>query len=491
MISFSGVSSTAKASGVFVEQQAVRGSLGNLRVPQKIALFGQYNAGKSVVDYVPRLLLSPDEAASLYGVGSMLHLMARKAFLGSGSVEVYAVPIPADPSAVAASGSIGVSGSVTSGGVLALFIGGQKVSVKCVLGDSASTVASSIATAIAAAVNTPITATPSGASVALACKWKGETGNQITIRQDLDDADSGAEPVGISLAISQPTGGTTDPDVTDAFEALGAAFFTQIAFPYRSSAALALLDSYWLARIEPGVKKPFVAFLGFTGLRADYLTLIDARNSAAETFVMVEDSPNLELEVAASCVGVCAASAASNPARPWKTLLLPGIRAGTRPALTQAEHDTIQTHGGGTTEGNLDGTVRVRDLVTTYKTNDLGAADDSLSYPETIANIQAKIYSLDTLFRGSPFDRAIVVDDKAVTGLSYAVSPVRVKAFVRQLVDELWIPNAWSKNRDEIMASIVAEIDSGNPGRINIQLTDNIAAGLRIVAILYQWAFSA
>jgi phage tail sheath gpL-like len=491
VIGFSLVPSAAIASGVFVEQENIRTGVGGLVIPQKIALFGQYNAGKSPVDYTPRQIFSADEAAQLYGIGSMLHLMARKTFMGSGTVEVYACPIPADGGATASAGSITVSGVATSGGTIALFIGGQKVSVKVTLGDSANSIASAISNAIAAAVNTPVLPTPSGAVVSLAVKWAGETGDQVSLKQDVDDGDSLKEPTGISLALSQPTGGATDPDPSDAFEALGATFFTQIAFPYTSATPLAALNAYWTARVAPEVKKPFIAFIGTTALRADYLAGLAARNSPSETYVHAEDSPNMAFEVAASCVGVCARSAAANPARPWKTLTLPGIRSGGRPAFTYTEHDAIQRAGGGTTDGNLDGSVVIHDLVTTYKTNSLGAADDAWRYPETIANIQAKVYSLDNLFSGKPFDRGIVITDSTVTGISYAISPRRVKAYVHQLIDELWIPQLWSKERDAIMDSIVCEIDSGNAGRINIQLTDNLAAGLRVVAILYQWAFAA
>jgi phage tail sheath gpL-like len=490
MIGFSLVPQGAIASGVFVEQQPVRGGVGNLVIPQRIGLFGQYNAGKSVTDYTPQFLSSADQAAQLYGVGSMLHLMALKAFRGAGSVEIYAVPIPDDAGATPSSGAIVVSNVATSGGTIALFIAGQKIPVKVTLGDSASAVASAIANAVAAAVNVPVTATPSGTTVNFASKWGGVTADQINIALDLDDGDALLEPTGTSLAISQMTGGATDPDTDDAFEALGADFFTQIAYPYHSTAALASLDAYWAARIAPEVKRPFLAIIGYTGLRADYLSFVEARNSPAETYILAEASPNLALEVAASAVGVCARSAAANPARPWKSLVLPGIRAGNRPALTYGEHDALQRKGGGTTDANLDGSLQIHDLVTTYKTNALGAEDDAFRYPETIANIQAKIYSLDNLFRGNPFDRAIVIKDSDRTGLQYAVSPARVKAFVLQLVDELWIPNAWSKDRDAIKASILAEIDPGNAGRINLQITDNIAAGLRIVAILYNWAYS-
>ena len=491
MIGFSLVPSAAIASGVFVEQENVRTGVGGLVIPQKIALFGQYNAGKSPTAYTPRLITSPDEAASLYGVGSMLHLMARKTFLGSGTVEVYAVPIPPDGSATAADGAITIEGTATSGGTISLAIGGQKVSVKVTLGDGANAIASAVSNAIAAAVNTPVTATPSGPVVAIVSKWSGESANQITIKKDIDDGDDLRAPTGITVLISQPARGATDPDTGPAFEALGAAFFTQIAFPYTSADALISLDSAFTARVAPEVKKPFLALIGYTGLRADFLAHVTPRNSPAESYILAEGSPSLALEIAASAVGVCARSAAANPARPWKTLVLPGIRAGGYPALTYTEHDAMQRAGGGTTDGNLDGTVAIHDLVTSYKTNGLGAADDAWRYPETIANIQAKVYSLDNLFKGKPFDRGIVILDTDVTGISYAISPKRVKAFLRQLIDELWIASAWSKDRDSIMASIVAEIDPTNPGRINIQLTDNLAAGLRIVAILYQWAFAA
>lgn len=490
-IGFSFVPSSAIASGVFIEQENVRGSLGTLRIPEKIALFGQYNSGKAPANFTPRLLTSPDEAADLYGVGSMLHLMARKAFAAAGIVPIYALPIPDNGSASAAEGSITVEGTASSHGTIALFITNQKISVPVTLGDSANDVAAAIAAALSADVNLPVTATPSGPVIYFTAKWKGETGNAITIKRDLDDSDSLQEPTGITLTISDMTGGATDPDPTDAFEALGAGFFTFIAYPYATSGNLAILEAYGAARVMPDVKKPFVGMIGNVEPRADFLTTAEGRNSAWTTLVNVEGSPSLPCEIAASAASICAASSEANPARPWKTLPLSGIRSGGLPAWTWAQHNAVQAAGGGSTDPQLDGTMRIHDLVTTYKTNALGAADDSFRYPETIANMQAKIYSLDNLFTGTPFDRAIVVDDQAVTGLPYVISPKRVKGFLIRLVDELWMPNAWSKERKAIVDSIVAEIDSQNAGRINVQLTDVIALGLRIMAIKYQWAFSA
>jgi phage tail sheath gpL-like len=97
-------------------------------------------------------------------------------------------------------------------------------------------------------------------------------------------------------------------------------------------------------------------------------------------------------------------------------------------AWTYAQADAVQAAGGSWTETDAGGVVRIKDLLTTYVTNPAGAVDDSWRYTVTITNVQAKIYSIDQLFLGSPFDRAVVVDDDAVTGISFAVSPKVVKS---------------------------------------------------------------
>jgi phage tail sheath gpL-like len=46
-----------------------------------------------------------------------------------------------------------------------------------------------------------------------------------------------------------------------------------------------------------------------------------------------------------------------------------------------------------------------------------------------------------------------------------------------------------STNREQIVAGIQAEIDSSNPGRINLLIPDVPSAGLRILAAKLEWAF--
>ena len=146
--------------------------------------------------------------------------------------------------------------------------------------------------------------------------------------------------------------------------------------------------------------------------------------------------------------------------------------------------------GGGTTITGSDDGVAIEDLVTTLTTDTLGNLEDAWRFVETVYNIQTKIFQLDTTFSASPFTRAVVVDDDSVTAKAYAIRPKTVKAFAVQLVDN-WIAEGWSRERDAIVGGIVAEIDAGNAGRINLLVPDVIAAGLKIVAVKYEWSFTA
>lgn len=489
-VGFSNVPSNAIASGVFVEPEYKRAGVAG-PIPQRIALLGQYNAGKTPTNNVAKNITSADEAASLYGRGSLLHLMAVALFagIGAGTVEVDAFPLAAGTGSAA--GTITVSGPATAAGDISLYIAGKKVTVPVANAAAQNDVATAIGAAINANPDLPVSASVNTNVVTLTSRWAGLSGNQISIKQDVGSGESSLEPAGITLVIVAMAGGSADPSIATALANFGDTFYTWVVCPYNADASLDVLEAAGVARFDPGVKRPFAGVVGYNDTRANFLTWLADRNSPWTTAVPVDSSPNHPAEIAAAAVGVCAKSAQADPARPFRTLTLSGILPGAVANWTYAERNAVEAAGGSSTFLAADGLVHIHDLVTTYTTNALGAVDESWRFTITITNVQAKIYSLDQLFMSAPFDRAIVVDDDAVTGKSYAVSPKRVKAFVIQLIDQQWIPEAWSKNRDAIVAGIVAEIDASNPGRINVLVPDIIAVGLRIMAVKYQWSFSA
>lgn len=487
-IGFKLIDPTAAASAVFLEQEYQRGSLGGLVIPQKILLLGQYNAGKTPTDDVAQLLLSPDHAATLYGLGSMLHIMALAAFAGARNVPVYTCPIADDGAAAAAEGDITVNGTATGPGTLSLYIAGKRVPVYVRTGDTDDEIAEAIADAISAKTELPVTALAESGVVTLTAKWKGATGNDITILTDLCVGEAECRPTGVALVITNMAAGATDPDIEDALAALGDPWYTWIVSPYNSDAQLDLIEASGDARMLPETIRPFAGVCGYTGTLADYLTWLDSRNSAWTSVMPVPGSPNLPLEIAAATAGVCATSAQVRPGAPYRGQKLRGILPSDETWI-YPQRDQVVKAGGSTFLVASDGTVLIEDLVTTRTENEIGAADDSFRWTETIANLQAKLYSLEQLFRGEPFASAIVVDDKAVTSAPYAIRPKTAKAYTIRLVDELWVPYALTKNRDEVVAGIRSEIDSGNPGRINTSVPDVFAAGLKIMAGKLNWSF--
>ena len=489
-IVFNSVPANAIASGVFVEQEFKRTTPPG-PIPQRIALLGQYNTGKTPVDNVGVNVTSADEVADIAGRGSMAHRMAIKAFgaIGAGTVPVDYFPIAAGTGT--ATGTITITGPATSSGALRFYIGGDAVTIAVASGATQNDIATAIAAAINVNLDLPVTAAAATNVVTLTAKNAGLAGNQISVLQNIGSGDPAGSPAGITAVIVAMTGGVSDPSIAAALTNFTGTWYTWVICPYNADASLNLLEATGEARIDPGVKKPFVGVVGYNGTRANYLTWLGDRNSPWTTSVPVDSSPTHPAEIAAAAVGICAVSAQANPARPFKTLALRGVVAGNVPSWTYAQADAVEAAGGSWTETDAGGVVRIKDLLTTYVTNPAGAVDDSWRYTVTITNIQAKIYSLDQLFLSSPFDRAVVVDDSAVSSASFVVSPKRVKAFVIGLVDSLWIPQAWSKERDAIVAGIQAEINATNPGRIDVLVPDVIAVGLRIVAVKYQWSFAA
>ena len=83
----------------------------------------------------------------------------------------------------------------------------------------------------------------------------------------------------------------------------------------------------------------------------------------------------------------------------------------------------------------------------------------------------------------------MVVDDEAVVDVDYAVRPSLVKQYIVRLMDDLWIPYGLSKDRQEIIDSLTAEIDGSNASRINLSFVDKMAAGLRIIAVKHNWRY--
>lgn len=502
-ISFNTVPANAAASAVFIESENVASSSGNKTIPQKVLLVGTFNAAFKPEPGVVKQIVTLNQARSLYGRGSLIASMAEAFFTNNSGTELYALPL-SDADGTAASGTISVQDAVTKSGTLSLYIAGHQVKVSASKGMSASELAAAIQKAVAANQDLPVTAVleenpakkgetaPEPTTVKLTAKFKGSAGN-FSIARDIVDGDESLEPSGCTVTVSGMAGGSGCPDVAKALSVLRDTFYTLIVLPWNDLDSLRSAASAGDTRASASVKKPVVTIAGFNGSYDADMALVSSLNSPWVSVIPVIASPSPCYEIAAAAAGKIAQSNDAEPGRPCKTLQLAGIRAGAGDNLLYAEKDALVKAGGSYTTRSVGGAVVLGDLVTTYKKNSLDVEDAATSfrYVSTINKMQAKIYSLDNLFLSSPFDRAVIIDDESSSPLEFALSPKAVKGFVIKLIDEVWMPNAWSKNRDQIVRNLKCCINANNPARMDVEIPDIMTSELAIVAGKYSWGFSS
>jgi len=489
MITFNNVSPTRRASAVFVEQEAVTRGSGLAVIPHKIFTLGQYNSGFTPTVNVAQLIISKEDAWTRYGRGSQLARMVEVQLNNSGGVAVYACPLADDGGAVTATGTIVVGAAATAAGSLAVYIEGKKIAVAVADLDAATAVGDSIEAAINADLDLPVTAANSTGTVTFTSRWGGESGNQIDLSVNLADSDE--TPAGLTIAVTNigaVATGATDPVLTTAFAGMGDTWYTEVCNPYNSAVSLTAMETAGVNRDDPGVKRQFIGIVGYTDTYANFLTALDSRNSQWTSYIPVHGSVSSAYMIAAASAAIWASKQQTNPGRPVKTLQIPGAIAATGNDLTYSQRDAAVIAGGSYTKNREDGTVQFGDVCTTRTETDAAAVTEDWQFAVIIPNLQFKIYSCEQKYLSSPYDRGVTVADGPSVKPTYAVTPLMVKSDAIKLVDA-WVENGLSTNRDEIVDGIVAEINSTNPGRIDLLIPDVASAGLRIVAVKLEWGF--
>ena len=160
----------------------------------------------------------------------------------------------------------------------------------------------------------------------------GTTGNQLDLRHSYHQGE--ALPGGVTIETTAFTGGATDPNMGAVVAALGDVQYHTLALPYSDGASVAALQAALDTRWGPLEAKEGVAFLPAVGTLSEMTTLGEAYNSQLICLIGVGKSPTAPWVWAASAAAVAEREAATDPARPLQTVLLPGL-------LPVAAQDTL------------------------------------------------------------------------------------------------------------------------------------------------------
>lgn len=480
-------SAVARVLGIQTIFKDLRGG-GILFLPQRIALVGQ-GASSVVFDTTKRQVTSANEAATIYGFGSPIHLATRQLFPvngdGVGTIPVTIYPLEDDGSGVASTGDITPSGTQTEAAA-------YRVSVNNILseefvisvGDVLADITAATTQAINGVLEMPIIAVDNATDIGVTSKWKGVSANDIVIEI------IGSTTSGTTFAITQPVGGLVNPNIDDALAQVGNVWESMFlnCLDIADTVTLGKYDTFGEGRWGALVRKIAVVFTGNTATDVASATAISGvrKTDRTNSQLVAPASNDLPFVVASRQLARIASVANNNPPHDYgsqdATGLVPGADGVQWDYL---DRDQAVKNGSSTIEVK-DGVVNISDVVTFFHPD--GDPLPAYRFVVDIVKLQNIIFNLDLIFASSEWDGAPLIPDDQPTINRDAKKPKTAKAAAAAMVDSLAL-NAIISDPETAKASILAEIDSGNPKRLNLVVTVQLAGNTNIKSIDLEFGF--
>jgi len=481
------ISAVARVVGIKSEFRNLRG--GSITyLPQRIAVIGQ---GSSSVNYptTKQELTNANDVGLAFGFGSPLHLAAKMLMPlngdGVGTLPVTFYPLDDAGSAVAAEGIITPSGTITTAGAFRVLVNGIRSEAFVVnAGEAISSVTTKIAAAVSAIIDMPVTAVSSSTNVERTAKWAGASGNDLKIAID------GPTNIGVSFALTQPTGGLLNPDVQPALDQFGDVWETMVLnlLNANDTDALNAYQTFGDGRWGPLMRKPLVVFTGNTTANvASIATITNARRTdRVNSYLTAPGSADLPFLVAARQLARIAVLANNNPARDYgsqkATLITPGSDAN---QWVYNARDVAVKAGISTTIVR-DGVVNLGDIVTFY--HPTGDTQPAYRYVVDLVKIWNIIFNIDLIFNTPEWDGAPLIPDDQPTANRDARKPKSAVAAVAACIDSLAL-EAIISDLETAKAATIAQINEQNAKRLDIRTTMQLSGNTNIISIDLLWGF--
>lgn len=477
-ISFNGIPAALRTPGSYIEfDNSLAGAVG---VMHKMVAVGQRLSTGSQAEGVPVRVTDPSQAVSLFGRGSMLALTLAASLAVNAETELWAIALDDLGAGNVATATIQVTSAPTAAGTIALYLGGKKISVGVASTDDANAVAASINAAINADLDLPVTAGVSTNTVTVTARHKGEVFNGYNIRVNYYQGEQ--LPAGLQLTIGTMSGGTGNPGIGTATDAMGDEWYNWIINPYTDVANMVILETELDERWGPLKQIGARAFTAFAGTHGETGTYGSARNNPHVSCMAISSSPTPVYEVAAINCAVAAFSLSIDPARPLQTLELTGMKA---PELTgqwtRSERNLLLFDGMSTFTIDRDGTCRIERQITMYQTNDASLPDASfldICTPETLERIRFE----QRLLQAQKYPRHKLADDGTKYGQGQAIVTPKIwrgelLALYRKLEEKGWVEDYETYN-----SNLIVERDADDRNRLNWRDTPNLVNQARVFA---------
>ena len=486
MISFNQIPIDIRVPGVYIENDNSM-AVGGLPIERNvILLIGQRLTTGSVAEKIVKPILNNGQGEVYFGPGSQLSAMINALKAVNSYTELWAVALDEASAGAQAAGAITIGGTVTASGTLCLYIGGRRIRIGVAASEATTDTATNVAAAINAIVDLPVTAAVDGtdkSKVNITCAWKGESGNYIDIRINYYNGEK--LPTGQTITIVPMTGGTANPDITDAFAAIGDEQYQTIIMPWTDQDNLEAMYNEMQRRWNAMVKKEGHAFTAAAGSHSDLVSLGAEVNDECLTIMGMQGSPTTPWEMAAVMGAVDAYE--PDPARPRQTLELTGVLAPAKEdRYTLAECNIHLHHGISTFYVDDNGVCRIQRLVTTYQTNVSGVDDISYLNVETMRTLAYLRYSarVRIMLR---YPRHKLADDGTEIAPGQAIVTPKVLRSELIALFLLWMDAGLVENLAQFKRDLIVERNTSDPDRVDAILPPDTINQFRIFAGVLQF----
>ena len=303
-------------------------------------------------------------------------------------------------------------------------------------------------------------------------KNKGTVGNSIDIRVNYQ---AGQElPGGVTATIVAMASGATDPDISEIIAVLGEEQFNVVMIPWLDATNLTALETELADRWGPVSQNDGVAISAKAETVANLGTFGNSRNSPHLSVVGFSNSPTPPCMWAAAIGARVAMHGQEDPARPFQTLGLEGILPPPETSRFTIEEQDLLLHDGiSTFSVDAGGVVRIQRLITTYKTNALGADDEAyldLNTPLTLSYLRYDFRN--TMLR--KFPRHKLADDGTKFAPGQAVVTPKVARAEAIAIFRRWEEKALVENAAQFKRDLIVERNGSNPNRLDFMLPPDL-----------------